>query len=155
MREQWDVLVASSSMENRRSLLRILEPLSLNVISCSALRQAQEVLSRQEVLLVFCDEVLGDGSYRDLLLADKVRRGNLRVVVTIRTGEWDEYLEAMRLGAFDAVRCPLHPTDIELVLLRAARESRETMAYRMTAIKRTLPVVRDPDIRPMRFGLNV
>lgn len=130
MREQWDVLVASSSMENRRSLLRMLEPLSLNVISCSALNQAQEVLSRQEVLLVFCDEFLGDGSYRDLLLAEKVRRGNLRVVVTVSTGEWDEYLEAMRLGAFDAVRCPLHPTDIELLVLRAARESREMMAYR-------------------------
>jgi DNA-binding NtrC family response regulator len=108
----------------------MLEPLSLNVISCSALNQAREVLSRQEVLLVFCDQVLGDGSYRDLLLAGKARRGNLRVVVTVSTGEWDEYLEAMRLGAFDAVQCPLHPTDIELVVLRAARESREMMAYR-------------------------
>lgn len=133
MREQCDVLVASSSMENRRSLVRILEPLSLNVLSCSALNQAQEVLSRQEVLLVFCDEFLGDGSYRDLLQVDKVRRGNLRIVVTVSTGEWDEYLEAMRLGAFDTVRFPLQPTDVELVVLRAARESRETMAYRMTA----------------------
>jgi DNA-binding NtrC family response regulator len=120
-------------MEIRRSLLRILEPLLLNVISCSALDQAKEVLSRQEVLLVFCDELLGDGSYRDLLLANKVRRGQLRVVVTARTGEWDEYLEAMRLGAFDAIRFPLHPTDIELVVLRAARESREAIAHRMTA----------------------
>ncbi len=132
MREQWDVLVASSSMEDRTSLLHILDSLSLNVISCSAIDQARKVLSRQEVPLVFCDEYLSDGCYRDLLSSDMAGRKAPRVVVTIRTGEWDEYLSAMRLGAFDAIRCPLHPTDVELVVLRAMRENREAMSYRMT-----------------------
>jgi len=132
MREQWDVLVASSNMEDRTSLLHILDGLSLNVISCSALDQAREVLSRQEVPLVFCDELLSDGCYRDLLSSESGRRA-LRVVVTIRAGEWDEYLDAIRLGAFEAIRCPLHPTDVELVVLRAMRENREATSHRMTA----------------------
>jgi DNA-binding NtrC family response regulator len=109
-------------MEDRTSLLHILDGLSLNVISCSALDQVQEVLSRQEVPLVFCDERLTDGCYRDLLTSAAGRRP--RVVVTIRTGEWDEYLDAMRQGAFDAIRFPLRPTDVELVVLRAMREKR-------------------------------
>jgi DNA-binding NtrC family response regulator len=133
MQGQPDVLVASSSMDNRKSLLNVLESLSLNAISCTALGQVEEVLSRNNVLLAFCDERLTDGSFRDLLAAGKAKGSNVRVVVMIRTGEWDEYLEAMRMGAFDAVRCPLQPTDVELIVLRALRESREAVAYRMTA----------------------
>jgi len=124
MSEQWNVLVASSSMEDRASLMHILDNLSVNVISCSKLNQAQEVLARQEVPLVFCDERLSDGCYRDLLASGGSRKAP-RVVVTIRTGEWDEYLDAMRQGAFDAIRFPLQPTDVELVVLRAMRENRE------------------------------
>jgi DNA-binding NtrC family response regulator len=122
-----NVLVASSDLENRNSLLHILDKLSLNVISCSALSQAKEVLSRQEVSLVFCDESLNDGCYRELLLIFRARQRALRFVVTIRRGEWDEYLEAMRLGAFDAIRWPVQPTDVELIILRAMREDREAM----------------------------
>jgi DNA-binding NtrC family response regulator len=126
MRESWDVLVASSCMENRQHLENILENLSLNVISCSAISQAEEVIARQEIPLVFCDELLSDGCCRGLLSA----RGNTgqkasRIVVTIRAGEWDEYLEVMRLGAFDVMRSPVQPTDVELVVLRAMREHRE------------------------------
>jgi len=131
--DQWDVLVASSDMEDRTSLLHILEGLSLNVICCSAISQVRQVLSRQAVPLLFCDEHLTDGCYRDVLSAVKAGRKASRVVVTIRAGEWDEYLEVMRSGAFDSLRCPLHPTDVELVVLRAMREEREAMSYRMTA----------------------
>ena len=63
----WDVLVASSDMEERRSLIRVCEGMSMNVISCNGLSQVEEVLSRQAVGIVFCDENLSDGSYRDLL----------------------------------------------------------------------------------------
>ncbi len=124
MRQQWNVLVASSSMEDRASLMHILDSLSLNVISCSEVTQAQEVLARQDVPLVFCDERLADGGYRDLL-ACTANRKPPRIVVTIRTGDWDQYLDAMRQGAYDAIRFPLQPTDVELVVLRAMRENRE------------------------------
>jgi DNA-binding NtrC family response regulator len=126
MRESWDVLVASSCMENRQHLENILENLSLNVISCSAISQAEEVIARQEIPLVFCDELLSDGCCRVLLSArGKTGQKASRIVVTIRAGEWDEYLEVMRLGAFDVMRSPVQPTDVELVVLRAMREHRE------------------------------
>jgi DNA-binding NtrC family response regulator len=133
MIKQLDVVVAAASLENRKPLLRVLEDLSLNTISCSSFEQISEVLSRQDVLVVFCEESLGDGSYRDLLCAPEVREHDARIVVTIRTGDWGEYLDAMRLGAFDAIRCPLQPTDIELVVLRALREQRQQYEYKMTA----------------------
>jgi hypothetical protein len=35
--------------------------------------------------------------------------------------EWEEYLEALRLGAEEVLRCPLQPTDIDLALIHALR----------------------------------
>jgi DNA-binding NtrC family response regulator len=35
--------------------------------------------------------------------------------------DWDEYLEAMRLGAFDVISAPCRPTDVEWVILQALR----------------------------------
>jgi DNA-binding NtrC family response regulator len=126
----WDVLVASADIDHRRSLEQVFATLSLNVISCSALKQAAEVLSRQTVNLVFCDDALTDGSYRDLLTNTLAGRKIPRLVVTMRMGEWEEYLDAMRSGAFDALRRPCHPTDVEMVVLRAIHEDRRA-AYQV------------------------
>ena len=98
-------------------------------ISCAALQQAEEVLARQTVALVFCDESLSDGSFRELLDGVKREKTSPKVVVAIRTGDWKEYLEAMQLGAFDAIRCPLRETEIENVVARAMREGRESINH--------------------------
>jgi hypothetical protein len=46
----------------------------------------------------------------------------------------------MRLGAFDAIRLPVQPTDAELIVLRAMREDRETMTpQRMIARADLIP----------------
>ena len=44
------------------------------------------------------------------------------------TGEWEEYLEALKLGAADVIRSPLQAPDIELVLIQAMREERKNQA---------------------------
>ena len=67
MSKEWDVLVASGNFEHRRSLIKILEELPLNVISVSTFQQAEEVLSRQHISLLFSDQRLADGSYKQLL----------------------------------------------------------------------------------------
>jgi hypothetical protein len=43
MPEQFKVLIVSASIEDRRALMHVLNKLSTNVISCSTLRQAEEV----------------------------------------------------------------------------------------------------------------
>jgi DNA-binding NtrC family response regulator len=128
MSESLGVLVASSQLENRRALIEVLEGLSADVTSSSSIEQASEVLAKQPIELVFCDDELPDGSYRDLLPGARHRQQGIRVVVITRTGEWEEYLEAMRLGAFDFIRGPMHPTDVELVVSRAQHEQDERAA---------------------------
>lgn len=114
-------------MEVRRPLLRTLEALSVDVIVCSTRAQAEEVLSRQAVEIVFCDEHLPDGSYCELI------HGIPRVVVITRTGEWEFYFEATSKGAFDVIRSPWYATDVELAVIRALRDQDQATFSRSVA----------------------
>jgi DNA-binding NtrC family response regulator len=114
-------LVLSSCLEYRRLLLRILEDLRVDTFASATLAEAEEVLSQQRVALVFCDDSLTDGSYRDLLQALRRRKKERYVDVTNRIGEWKEYLEALDLGAFDMIQYPYRSTEVELNVIRAMR----------------------------------
>jgi DNA-binding NtrC family response regulator len=116
-----DALVASSCLEYRRALVRILEDLRINTFASATLAEAKEVLSRPGVALVFCDDRLTDGSYRDLLQALRTWKKAPHIVVTTRTGERKDHLEALELGAFDMIQYPYRSTDVELNVLRTMR----------------------------------
>ncbi len=122
MQKPWRVLVVSSHLECRKTLLQILETLPIDVISCSNLEEAEEVLSRQPVELVFCDEYLPDGSFHDLIAGRENGHKRPLITVLIRAGDWGDYVAAVRLGAFEAIRYPFHATDVELVIIRATHE---------------------------------
>ena len=131
--QQIDALVVSERMEHVQSLVRILDGLLINVYVACTIKQAQEVLGRQPLGLVFCDERISGSSYRELLSTGDARRRASRLVVMLQTGEWEEYLEAMRLGAFEVIRCPVQPTDVEMTLINATRDQAHRAAMRMTA----------------------
>jgi two-component system response regulator PilR (NtrC family) len=115
-------LLVSAGLEVRKPLLQVLESFSTDVVCCSTVAQAEEVLSRQAFEVVFCDEHLPDGSYADLIHPQHYEHRVPRVIVATRVGEWELYLEALRRGAFDVVRAPWHPTDVEMTVIRALRE---------------------------------
>jgi len=126
-------LLVSPHMEVRRPLLRTLEGLSVDVIVCSTRAQAEEVLSRQAVDIVFCDEHLPDGSYCELIHSFGRDHGIPRVVVITRTGEWELYLHATTKGAFDVIRSPWYATDVELAVIRAMRDQDQATFSRSVA----------------------
>jgi DNA-binding NtrC family response regulator len=114
-------LVVSSELENRRPLVRILGGLGADVVVCSRLTEAEEILSRTSFDAVFCDELLPDGPYSDLIHAEHLDARVPRIIVTSRHGEWDLYFQALAKGAFDVIRCPCHATDVEMILIRISR----------------------------------
>lgn len=87
MNKPCDILVTSSRVEDRRALLKILDGLPINVYSSSTLQQAEEVISQRKLALVFCDEYLPDGSYRELLKGSRATRKLPHLIVTTHTGE--------------------------------------------------------------------
>jgi DNA-binding NtrC family response regulator len=114
-------LVVSPELELRKPLLRTLEALQVDITVCAARIQAQEILCRKPVDIIFCDDHLPDGSYSDLLSATCGSNGP-RLVVTTRTGDWDLYFAALDQGAFDVIRCPCYARDVQMTLVRLLTE---------------------------------
>ena len=112
MNEERAVLIVSCRPENRKTLVRALDELSINCYVAPTIRDAREVLALRSLSLVFCEERLSDGSYCDLLRDVRATRPETGFVVLLCTGEREEYRRAMRLGAQEVLRCPLRPTDV-------------------------------------------
>ena len=122
MRKELNLLVvAAHSEKNKKSLLGVLHGLPINIYSAAKIEQAQEVLSSQPIAVIFCDGRLSDGPYRDLLSVVSSKHPATQFVVVLSPDEWSEQNDALKLGASDVLRCPLQPTDVELVLIRAVR----------------------------------
>ena len=123
------VLVVSSELENRRSVAGILEREGCDIVCASRVRDCQEVLATHNINLVFCDRRLADGSYRDILALIRPLDRKVRVFVTSRLADWDEYLEALHQGAFDLIASPCQPTDVAWTLIQARREDQERAGF--------------------------
>jgi len=114
------VLVICSDPANRQTLKRVLEECHLATEMCSTVSDARARLARKRVPLVFCEAELADGSYRDVLGAPECAKANVPVVVTSRAGETHQYLEAMRLGAFDYMASPYRRSEVEWIVSHVA-----------------------------------
>ena len=115
------ILIVSCRPENRRLLMRVFDGLPIDAYSAPSLQQAKEALQLRSFSVIFCEERLSDGSYLDLLRDVLAVPEDIRFVVMLCTGEWEEYLEALRHGASEVLRCPLQPTDIDLALIHVMR----------------------------------
>jgi DNA-binding NtrC family response regulator len=118
----WQIVVASADVDERRAMCNILPKQGLEPIAVSSARECGEILVQEDVGLIFCARSLADGDYRGLLLAPRHEGRKTRIVVVNRLTDSDEYLEAIRLGAFDVISAPCRPTDVEWMIIQALRE---------------------------------
>jgi DNA-binding NtrC family response regulator len=124
------VLVVSRHAETRRTLSGVLRDLPVRTHSLFTVAQARQFVNARHVDLVFCEELLSDGSYKQVLGSVRAAQSGVRFVLVMRSGEWAEYLEALRLGVEDVLRPPLLPIDIDLVFIHSFRSSgRELVAH--------------------------
>ncbi|HJY87245.1 MAG TPA: response regulator [Candidatus Acidoferrales bacterium] len=124
-----EVLIATTDPGTRRGLASILSQWGLEPLCTSTVYEAKTFLARQSVPMVFCQDHLADGSFRDLLGAAKLVKSKARVVVTSRTEDMNGYLEAIRLHAFDVIPCPCRPADVHRVVSQALRDGGEKPAH--------------------------
>jgi DNA-binding NtrC family response regulator len=127
------ILIISCRPENRRMLMRVFDGLPIDSYSAYTIGQARETLKTRSFSVIFCEERVSDGCYRDLLQTVRATSEATRFVVMLCTGEWEEYLEALRLGAEEVLRCPLQPTDIDLALIHAMRSGVNSAPPRVMA----------------------
>jgi len=135
MRPPLHLLIVSSRIENKKALLNIVEGLPVDAYTSPTIERAWEVLMSQPIDVILCDDRLPDGHYPDFLNAVRSEHRMTRFAVLLTSEDWEDYLQAIRLGATDVLRCPYQPTDVELVLIRAGREvgQREELHLSATA----------------------
>jgi CheY-like chemotaxis protein len=124
MSAPWQIMVASSDLENRRSLVSILERQGISTFCASNVSQCREILGQQDVGLVFCDRSFGDGDYRDVL--DAAANGKpgprARVVLLSALADREQYRRAKDLGVFEVISAACRPTDVEWMVIQARRD---------------------------------
>jgi DNA-binding NtrC family response regulator len=118
-----EVLIVSCRTENKKSLMQVFVDLPLVTHCVSNIEQARDFLCSHAVPIIFCEDRLPDGTYRELLSSVRSEWPDTRFVVVQCLGEWEEYLEALHLGADEVVKCPLEPTDVDLAIIRIFHEN--------------------------------
>jgi DNA-binding NtrC family response regulator len=119
MDAQSEVLIASADSRTRRTLANILSQWGLEPVFCSTMSEAKTILARQAVPLVFCEDHLADGSFRDLLSAANPTKLKACVAVIFQSADGNGYLEAIQLGALDAIRCSYCLGNVQQIIFHA------------------------------------
>jgi DNA-binding NtrC family response regulator len=71
--------------------------------------------------LLLCEQFLPDGDFRDVLRVLTVAAKKIPVIVFSRIADWDSYLQAMRLGAYDCLRYPFRCGELQRILRQIIR----------------------------------
>lgn len=113
------VLIALATPEARTAISRALPTSGLDPVFTSSVRELRSILSQESVDVVICEDRLNDGDYRDVLnvMASRLRR--VPVVVASHVDDTREYLEAMKLGAFDFIAAPYRRAEVEWIIEHA------------------------------------
>ena len=110
------VLVVGSDVANRTALVDILEECGLEPVIASNVEETGNILARRPAHVVFCEDILPDGSFREILRLVKTTQPEIQVVVSSKLGDVEEYIEAMNLGAFDFIAPPYRGNDVVSVV---------------------------------------
>jgi len=84
--------------------------------------------------LIFCDEKLDDGSYRDLLRDFTAPRKPCFVVMASSPDVDQTFKEAVSLGAFDLIAEPCKRSDVQWIAVRALQEDAKRSGSRRRSI---------------------
>jgi DNA-binding NtrC family response regulator len=117
-----EVLVVSSDDEVRRNLAGIIGLCGLEPVLCVTVADSRAVLSRYPICVVLCEDRLADGNYRDVVEAVEHTSSDALVIVASRLADWNEYMTAVRAGAFDYICLPPRRTEIEWAVKNALSE---------------------------------
>jgi DNA-binding NtrC family response regulator len=127
-------LVVSSDEEVRRKLGEILRQCGLAPVFASTVTESGIALAGHQLFIVLCDDCLPDGKYVDVVKLVGQSDTKVFVVVVSRTGEWPEYLTAIRAGAFDYLAYPPIPGELRRIIQNSFRECGRQRRLEGTAV---------------------
>ena len=98
------------------NLPSLVEQCGLEPICLSSIGQLRTGALDDRATLILCDDVLPDGDFRDALRILTAAARTIPVIVFSRIADWDSYLRAVRLGAYDCMRYPFRNAELQWIL---------------------------------------
>jgi len=114
-----NVMVVSDTPEVQQILASTLAQRGIAPIVASTLDEAQTILSRHYIHIVFCSDDLPQDGIGALIRQTSQSPGKVPVVVVSRFDDWGRYLNFLGVGAFDYVLYPPRGVEIESIVRRA------------------------------------
>jgi len=118
-----NALVISASEENRAALSEALAADGFVPALCGSMAEARKFIEADDTAIVFCDDRLHDGCLKSVVAEVAKQHRSIPVIAVSRTGEWDEYFEALTIGAFDYLSLPPRRDELDRVLASALGKS--------------------------------
>ncbi|MGH9792870.1 MAG: hypothetical protein ACRD5W_16815 [Candidatus Acidiferrales bacterium] len=106
-------MVVTSDADSRFTLMGILSGCGLDPVAAETLNETRSVLARHPVSVVFCDEHLSDGNFRDVVREAARLPRKVPVIVSSRSLDWKHYLSILSAGAFDYFAYPPRRGEVE------------------------------------------
>lgn len=116
------ILIISGESEHRTRLAEDVFKFGLLPICCGTVADARALVERQSFCAALAEDQLPDGDFREVIREMRRHNAHPPVVVVSRRDDWDFYLSAVRMGAFDSVAFPPTPGELERVLWTALSE---------------------------------
>ena len=116
----FDIMVVSPNLEVQQAFAGVLALWGLAPIVAPSVREAEEIVNRHPVSLVFCSDEFPEDTGMDGFIRRASRPPNkVRIVVVSRLDDWEYFVGFLRRGAFDYVLYPLSEVEIARVVKNA------------------------------------
>jgi DNA-binding NtrC family response regulator len=129
----WRVLIVSAEM-NREFVRNAMSQWAMEMVSCSSLQEARGLLPDSTLSLIFCDEMLPDGTYLDVLNIQGKTPKTRVVVISDKSHLEEQYQQAMDAGAFEIIASPCRASDVQWVVIRAIQEESRHVGRRARSL---------------------
>ena len=115
-----DIMVVSPNLEVQQAFAGVLGLWGLAPIVASSVGEAEEILNRHPVSLVFYSDEFPEDKGMDGFIRRASRPSNkVPVVVVSRLDDWERFVSFLRRGALDYVLYPLSEVEIARVVKNA------------------------------------
>jgi DNA-binding NtrC family response regulator len=116
----FNIMVVSPNLEVQQAFAGVLGLWGLAPIVASSVREAEEIVNRHSVSLVFWSDEFPEDTGMDGFIRRASRPSNkVPVVVVSRLDDWEHFVSFLRRGAFDYVLYPLSEVEIARVVKNA------------------------------------
>ena len=114
----------------------MLEEYGLEPMIAANVEETRQILERMLMQVVFSEDRLLDGGFREIVCLVKANRPEVQVVVSSMLEDVHEYIEAMSLGAFDFIAPRYRSSEIISVVHGAYRRYRLNGKMRVSSVIR-------------------